>query len=119
MPHPTGIVVGSTARIANDVVLMQQVTLGCRSAYAGIMKGDGDPTINKGAYIGPGAKVLGKISIGAWSIVGANAVVTENVPPYSIVVGHNKILPRTSYEVFSTSKPDYARNRRNYQPIVE
>jgi len=102
IPHPVGIVTGERARIADDVVLLQQVTLGCKSPYAGVMKDDGDPTLETGVYVGPGAKILGRITIGEWSIIGANAVVTESVPAYSIVVGHNKVLRMKSTELSST-----------------
>ena len=99
IPHPTGIVVANGARIANDVVLLQQVTLGCVNAYAGLAKTDGDPTLEEGVYVGPGARILGRITIGAWSIIGANAVVTQSMPAYSIVVGHNKILPTSTKDL--------------------
>ncbi len=99
IPHPTGIVVGNGARIANDVVLLQQVTLGCLGVYAGTVPDDGEPILEEGVYVGPGAKVLGRITIGAWSIIGANAVVTQNVPAGSLVVGYNKILPGHAREL--------------------
>jgi serine O-acetyltransferase len=98
IPHPAGIVVANGARLGNDVVLLQQATLGCRSAYAGSLD-DGDPTLEEGVYVGPGARILGRVTIGAWSIIGANAVVTENVPPFSIVVGHNKILATSTKDL--------------------
>jgi serine O-acetyltransferase len=98
IPHPAGIVVANGARIGNDVALLQQVTLGCRSAYADSVANDGDPTLEVGVYVGPGAKILGQVTIGAWSIIGANAVVTENIPPYSVVVGYNKILSETTVD---------------------
>jgi serine O-acetyltransferase len=101
IPHPAGIVVANGAKIGNDVALLQQVTLGCRSAYAGSLANDGDPTLEDGVYVGPGAKILGRVTIGAWSVIGANAVVTENIPPYSIVVGHNKILAATTKDLRS------------------
>lgn len=99
IPHPAGIVVGNGARIANDVVLLQQVTLGCVNAYAGVAKNDGDPTLEEGVYVGPGARILGRVTIGAWSIIGANAVVTKSVPAHSIVVGHNKILAASTKDL--------------------
>jgi serine O-acetyltransferase len=101
IPHPAGIVVGNGARIGNNVVLLQQSTLGCRSAYANTLAEDGDPTLEAGVYVGPGARILGRVTIGAWSIIGANAVVTENVPPYSIVVGHNQVLSATTNDLKS------------------
>jgi serine O-acetyltransferase len=99
IPHPAGIVVANGARIANDVVLLQQVTLGCRGVYAGSVENDGDPTLEEGVFVGAGAKILGRVIIGAWSIVGANAVVTISVPPFSIVVGYNKILGSTTKDL--------------------
>ena len=66
------------------------------------MKDDGDPILKEGVYVGPGAKILGRITIGEWSIIGANAVVTESVPAYSVVVGHNKVLRMKSTELSST-----------------
>ena len=99
IPHPNGIVTGGEVQLENDVVLLQQVTLGCRSAYARVDENDGDPTLKEGVYVGPGAKILGRITVGEWSIVGANAVITENIPAYSIVVGHNKLLATTTREL--------------------
>lgn len=99
IPHPAGIVVANGARIANDVVLLQQATLGCLGVYAGSVENDGDPTLEEGVYVGPGARILGRVTIGAWSIIGANAVVTESVPAHSIVVGHNKILGATTKDL--------------------
>jgi len=99
IPHPNGIVTGGRVQLENDVVLLQQVTLGCRSAYTGTSENDGDPTLKEGVYVGPGAKILGRITVGEWSIVGANAVLTEDVPAYSIVVGHNKLLRTSSREL--------------------
>ena len=119
LPHPNGIVVGGRTRISNDVVIMQQVTLGCRSAYGGVLANDGDPIVEKGAYLGPGAKILGNIRIGAWSIVGANAVVTKTVPARSVVVGHNKIIgqnPDRSSPIIHTL---YARYLWNHQRFSE
>jgi serine O-acetyltransferase len=57
------------------------------------------PIVEEGAYIGPGAKILGNVTIGAWSLIGANAVVTQDVPPYGIVVGHNRILDKKTTEL--------------------
>ena len=64
IPHPVGIVVADGARLADDVVLLQQVTLGCRSAY-GNTPPHGVPTLETGVYVGPGAKILGPVTIGA------------------------------------------------------
>ena len=53
------------------------------------------PILEEGVYVSMGAKVLGPITIGAWSVIGANAVVTEDIPPFSTVFGNNRILRST------------------------
>ena len=53
------------------------------------------PILEEGVYVSMGAKVLGPITVGAWSVIGANAVVTEDVPPFSTVFGQNRILRST------------------------
>ncbi|MFA5411184.1 MAG: serine O-acetyltransferase EpsC [Candidatus Omnitrophota bacterium] len=81
--HGMGIVIGETAIIGDDVLLYQGVTLG----GAGLEKGKRHPTIGNNVVIGAGAKVLGNISVGDNSYIGANAVVVKDVPPNSTVVG--------------------------------
>ena len=81
--HGMGIVIGETAIIGNDVLLYQAVTLG----GTGLIKGKRHPTIGNNVVIGGGAKVLGNITIGDSSYIGANAVVIKDVPPNSTVVG--------------------------------
>jgi len=96
IPHPFGIVVGATSKIGEDVTLMQFSLLGGKDPwFQGATPENVYPTVEEGAYISAGAKVLGPITIGAWSIVGANAVVTKDVPPFSTVVGNNRILKST------------------------
>jgi serine O-acetyltransferase len=92
LPHPTGIICGEQSVLHNDVVLMQQVTLGCRRPYQNAVPEFGYPILKEGAYIGPGARIMGRVTIGEWSVIGANAVVTADVPPFGVVVGHNRIL---------------------------
>jgi serine O-acetyltransferase len=99
IPHPNGIVTGNNVRLGNDIVLLQQVTLGCRSAYSHVTKDDGDPTLEAGVFVGAGARILGRVTIGEWSIIGANAVITEDVPAYSIAVGYNKLLQMTTRDL--------------------
>ncbi|WP_309498441.1 serine O-acetyltransferase [Sulfurovum sp.] len=81
--HGVGVVIGETAIIGNDVIIYQQVTLG------GVRtdKGKRHPTLEDGVVIGAGAKILGNITIGANSKVGANSVVVKDVPPESTAVG--------------------------------
>ena len=81
--HGMGVVIGETAEIADDVTLYHGVTLGGVSTQ----KGKRHPTIEHGVVIGAGAKVLGAITIGACSRIGANAVVVKDVPEDSLVVG--------------------------------
>ena len=81
--HGMGVVVGETAIIGDDVLLYQGVTLG----GTGIEQGKRHPTVGNNVVIGTGAKVLGNITIGDNSYIGANAVVIKDVPPNSTVVG--------------------------------
>ena len=81
--HGMGVVIGETAEIADHVTIYHGVTLGGVS----LEKGKRHPTIKDHVVIGAGAKVLGNIVIGAYSRIGANAVVVRNVPPNSVVVG--------------------------------
>lgn len=79
-PHLCGIVIHRDAVIEDDCLIMQQVTLGQTAAT-------GAPTICRGAYIGAGAKILGKINIGQKARIGANAVVLSDVPEKATAVG--------------------------------
>jgi serine O-acetyltransferase len=81
--HGMGVVIGETAEIGNCVTLYHGVTLG----GASLNKGKRHPTIEDEVVIGAGAKVLGAITVGANSRIGANAVVVKSVPPNSVVVG--------------------------------
>jgi serine O-acetyltransferase len=86
LPHPFGIVVTSGAVFGIDVVIGHQVTIGNRN---GEMKA---PVIGDRVYIGAGAKILGPVRIGNDAIIGANAVVTKDVPAGATVVGANRII---------------------------
>jgi serine O-acetyltransferase len=81
--HGTGVVIGETAIIEDDVVIYQGVTLGGVS----LIHGKRHPTIKKGAVIGAGAKVLGNIIIGENAKIGANSVVVKPVPDCSTAIG--------------------------------
>ncbi|MDD4855807.1 MAG: serine O-acetyltransferase [Sulfuricurvum sp.] len=81
--HGTGVVIGQTAVIEDDVLIYQGVTLGGVSLIAGKRH----PTIKRGVVIGAGAKILGNITIGENSKVGANSVVVRNVPDNSTAIG--------------------------------
>lgn len=81
--HATGIVIGQTAVVEDDVSIMQSVTLG----GTGKEGGDRHPKVRKGVLIGAGAKILGNIEIGACAKVGAGSVVLKSVPARKIVAG--------------------------------
>ncbi len=80
--HPHGLVVSGDARLGDDVVLRNGVTIGLRRTGK-----RGSPIIGNRVDIGAGAKVLGEIHVGDDSIIGANAVVLTDVPAGSIAVG--------------------------------
>ncbi len=81
--HGMGVVIGETAVIGDNVLLYQGVTLG----GTGLEKGKRHPTIGNNVVIGGGAKILGNITVGDNSYIGANAVVIKDVPANSTVVG--------------------------------
>ncbi|MDH7483347.1 MAG: serine O-acetyltransferase [Spirochaetales bacterium] len=81
--HGMGVVIGETAEIGRDVTLYHGVTLGGTS----LEKGKRHPTVGDRVVIGAGAKILGNITIGPDSRIGANAVVVRDVPANSVVVG--------------------------------
>jgi serine O-acetyltransferase len=80
------VVIGETAEIGDDVTIYQCVTLGGTSPDNGVT-GKRHPTLMDGAIVGSGAQVLGPITLGPRSRVGANAVVTRDVPEGTTVVG--------------------------------
>jgi serine O-acetyltransferase len=83
LDHATGLVVGETASIEDDVSILQDVTLG------GTGKEDGDrhPKIRRGVMIGAGAKILGNIEVGRCARIAAGSVVLKAVPPNTTVAG--------------------------------
>lgn len=80
------VVIGETAHIGDDVTIYQCVTLGGTSPDNGVA-GKRHPTLQDGVIIGSGAQVLGPITVGARARVGANAVVTRDVPDGAVMVG--------------------------------
>src|SRR5215208_2020028 len=81
--HGMGVVIGETTEVGDHVTIYHGVTLGGTSLH----KVKRHPTIEDHVVIGAGAKVLGAITIGANSRVGANAVVVKSAPPNSVIVG--------------------------------
>ncbi|WP_372422269.1 serine O-acetyltransferase [Salinarimonas chemoclinalis] len=83
LDHATGLVVGMTAVVEDDVSLLQNVTLG----GTGKEGGDRHPKIRRGVLIGAGAKILGNIEVGRCARVAAGSVVLKDVPPCTTVAG--------------------------------
>lgn len=101
--HATGVVIGETAIVGSDVTLYQGVTLG------GTGKGHGKrhPTVCDRVFIGNNANILGNISVGENSRVGAGSVVLSDVPPNSTVVGvPAHIIYRNGQRVLITDPHD-------------
>lgn len=91
--HATGVVIGETAEVGEDVTIFHGVTLG----GTGREIGKRHPTVGDRVTIGAGAKVLGAIKVGDDSRIGANAVVVKEVPASSVVVGvPGQIVSRTN-----------------------
>ena len=82
--HGMGVVIGETAEVGDDVTLYQGVTLG----GTGFATGKRHPTVQDNVTIGSGARLLGPITVGHGSKIGANTVVIHDVPPNSTVVGN-------------------------------
>jgi serine O-acetyltransferase len=83
LDHGTGIVIGETAVVEDDVSIMQDVTLGGTGKEAG----DRHPKIRRGVLLSLGAKILGNIEIGEYSRVGAGSVVLKSIPAGCTAVG--------------------------------
>ncbi|MFT8245636.1 serine O-acetyltransferase [Roseomonas sp. BN140053] len=110
LDHGTGVVVGETAVIGDDVSLLQGVTLG----GTGKERGDRHPKICRGVLIGAGASVLGNIEVGEGAKVGAGSIVLDPVAPYTTVagvparpVGRHTSLPGITMDQ-SLPRPDYS-----------
>lgn len=87
MPHPYGIVMHSQAAIGERVTVMQQVAIGDKDQGESVA-----PVIGNDVYIGAGARVLGDVRIGDGVTIGANAIVTRDIPAGVTVVGANRIV---------------------------
>jgi serine O-acetyltransferase len=110
--HGDGVVIGETAVVGDDVTIYQGVTLG----GTGKDVGKRHPTIGNGVTIGAGAKVLGPITIGDHSKIGAGAIVLKDVPPYCTVVGNpgrivKKANQATDVDLDQINLPDPMQDR--------
>ena len=101
--HATGVVIGETAEVGDDVTIFHGVTLGGTGADTGKRH----PTIGDRVIVGAGAEILGPIKIGDDSRIGANAVVVKEVPSSSVVVGvPGQIISRARPGTGDDSMPD-------------
>ncbi len=94
LDHATSFVVGETAVIEDDVSILHEVTLG----GTGKETGNRHPIIRSGVLLGAGAKILGRVEIGAGAKVGAGSVVLADVPPHTTAVGVPAVIVGKSGE---------------------
>ena len=100
MDHGTGIVIGGTSIIADNVKIYQGVTLGALSVQKNLASTKRHPTIEEGVVIYAGATILGgETVIGRHSVIGGNTWLVESVPPYSIVYHKSEVKVRTAKEL--------------------
>ena len=102
--HGIGVVIGATAMIEDDVTILHGVTLGARRA----VEGRRHPYVKKGTFIDANAQLLGTITIGAFSKVGAGAIVLNDVADKTTVVGNpartvNKLPAKVINVTFTTN----------------
>lgn len=105
--HATGIVIGETAIISNNVSIMQSVTLG----GTGNALGNRHPKVEEGVLIGAGAKVLGNITIGKGAKIGAGSIVLKDVRPHTTVVG----IPAKEVDICLEEMPAYSMNQNIFK----
>jgi serine acetyltransferase len=93
-PHPVGVVIGDGVRIGSDCRIYQNVTIGLlENTLAPAAKGQ-YPVLEDGVIVFAGAVIVGPIRIGAGAVIGANAIVTRNVPPGFVAFGYNQFRRR-------------------------
>jgi len=108
--HGMGVVIGETSEIEDNVTLYHSVTLGgiSPSINSGEQRGiKRHPTLKKNVVVGSGAQVLGPIIVGEFAKIGANAVVTRDVPEHAIMVGVPAKNIKTKLEIKDTSFKPY------------
>ncbi len=114
--HGTGVVIGETAEIGDNVMLYHQVTLGATGWWK--HRGDGrvkrHPTIEDNVTIGVGASVLGPITVGRDSKIGAMALVLESLPPHSVVLAQPAKL-QVSHHAAKDLAPQWEDDGLDYQ----
>lgn len=97
--HGSGVVIGETAEIGENVLIYHQVTLGNSNLNSA---GKRHPTVGSNVVIGAGAKLLGPVEIGDFSVIGAGTIVTRDIPTHSVVVGNpGKVIKRFGLRIAS------------------
>ena len=109
--HATGVVIGETAVVEDNVSMLHEVTLG----GTGKEIGDRHPKVRRGVLIGAGAKILGNIEIGQGSRVGAGSVVLSPVPAHCTVAG----VPARIVKGICSEDEEPARNMEQWVPSWE
>jgi serine acetyltransferase/thymidylate kinase len=104
LPHPYGIVIHPQAVIGQRVTVMQQATIGGKDRSEKVA-----PIIGDDVYVGAGARVLGDVRIGRGAVIGANAVVTRDIPAGATVVGANRIVSTERPALVATHNASVAR----------
>ena len=97
LDHATGVVIGETAVLGDNCVLLHNVTLG----GSGIGTGIRHPNVGNGVLIGAGVSILGPVSVGRGSKIGAGSVVVTSLPPHCVAVG----VPAKVVKMHSRSEP--------------
>jgi serine O-acetyltransferase len=113
--HATGVVIGETAVIDDDVSMLHGVTLG------GTGKEDEDrhPKVRRGVLLSAGAKILGNIEIGEYSRVGAGSVVLKDVPPHTTVAGvPARVIGKANSQRPSQDMDHCLKGCENYDPSI-
>lgn len=97
LPHPNGVVIHPQAEIGPNCLLFQQVTLGTGPK-------PGTPRLGGHVDVGAGAKILGGVVVGDHAVIGANAVVVSDVPPWGVAVGVPAVV-KTSHDADDSGPP--------------
>ena len=92
LDHATGVVIGSTAILGDDIYMLHQVTLGATGKPTFGAKRH--PTVGSGVVLGAASTVLGDVTVGNRVTVGAAAIVTKDVPDDATVIGVNKLVEK-------------------------
>ncbi|MBN1403683.1 MAG: serine O-acetyltransferase [Opitutales bacterium] len=104
LDHATGIVIGETAVVEDDVSMLHEVTLG----GTGKQRGDRHPKVRRNVLIGAGTKILGNIEIGEGARIGAGSVVLDDIPPHTTAVGvPARVIGREKCEAPSITMDHY------------